>query len=292
MLPGVATKPTTALFDRLLSRGNAAADDDDEHEGEGGAADALPRVNPGGQLGPIAAPADITALVHAFVAGGPGQRTPCIASQHTAAKGLTSIAYASAADAMTIALWKGLLKRVERNAAAAEGSEEAQLAYVSLALLAMVVNSCDAAACMRVAENRDLLRTLVLLVARGPVARVDGDRDAAVRQFAAGALLQLATSADAVAAACNRVVDALSDADLQALVEASVSLGKSDEYTFNTVDFLSDCRFDAPLLRRLVGPAGLPLALAKFVACEGPSGQASSCVCFLACIFLCVGGAV
>ena len=66
---------------------------------------------------------------------------------------------------------------------------------------------------------------------------------------------------------CVRVADdALSDADLLALVGALAG-----DAEVASLVFLTRCASHAPLLRRLVGPAGLPLALAKLLAVEGSS---------------------
>ena len=120
-----------------------------------------------------------------------------------------------------------------------------------------------------------MLRTLLLLVARGPAA-ARGNRSRAAEHFTAEArkLVALALetmSKSAAAVPCALAVNALPDADLQALVDASVS---RDEVAVNAIAFLGTCRCHAPLLYRLVGPVGFPLALAKLVAAEGFSGGA------------------
>ena len=169
-----------------------------------------------------------------------------------------------------------ILRRVERDLTEPAGGEAGLgLALRSTGLLFATVESGDAATCARVAEERDLMRTLVMLVARGPRACGDASRDALpatnlMRDIVAAALAMIPPSGPStVAVACARVVDALSDADLQALVNASVSCGQAGKFTLHAIGFLYYCLGHAPLLRRLVGPAGLPLALAKLLAGEG-----------------------
>ena len=74
-------------------------------------------------------------------------------------------------------------------------------------------------------------------------------------------------SSKAPAIACARLVDALADADLQALIDHAVDR----ESDFSALTFLAGCLCHAPLVRRMVERAGLPLILAKLLADEGGS---------------------
>ena len=133
-------------------------------------------LHPGCQLAPQVNPAELAALIRAFLAGSGRPRASGIKAQHAAAERLYGIARASVADALAIVTAEGLLRRVERNLAAssAGGALELRLACDSLDILMDSVESLDPAICARVAEERDLLRALVLLVARGSRARGNG----------------------------------------------------------------------------------------------------------------------
>ena len=237
-----------------------------------------PPLRPGSQLAPAADPAELASLLRAFLAAGDRPRASGVAAQLSASWRLGDLAFASVADALAIVSATGLLRLVERNLAEAAGGNAGQeLANNSVRLVLEAVNSHAAAICTRVAEERGLLRALVLLVARGPAAPGNGSRatilDAAIaRQQAATAVMILATNS-AVAGLCARTVDALSDADLQALVDASASRGKhaADNLSPCVTSILGGCLGHAPLLPRLVGPAGLPLTLTKILADEGHS---------------------
>ena len=233
------------------------------------------RLPDGCQLAPAADPAELASHIRAFLAAAGGPRAASIEAQLNAAKHLSAIAHDSVADARTIVSVEGLLRRVERNLAEpAGGAGGLMLLPASLFILYYAAGGRDAAISARIAEERDLLPTLVLLAARGPASRGDGSRNAQpiateARMLAMLALEAIRSSGAAAAGICTLAVDALSDADLQALVEALV--GKAGSPTKYSLSFLAACLEHAPLLPRLVGPAGLPLALAKLLADEGPT---------------------
>ena len=95
----------------------------------------------------------------------------------TSFRRLYAIACASIADARTLVSAPGLLQRMERNLAAASGGAwRLGSAAGSLGVLMGTVSSMGAAVCTRIAEERDLLRALVLIMARGPRAPGGGPR--------------------------------------------------------------------------------------------------------------------
>ena len=237
---------------------------------DGGAPYASPTRLP---LEPAADPAELVSLIRTFLAVGGGPRASGIEAQFAAAMRLSVIAGASVADALAIVSAEGLLRRVERNLAEpAGGYAGLDLAYIGTTMLFTLVDSKDAAVCVRVVEERDLLRALVLLVARGPRGRGDGSRAAlslvdSIRLNAVTVLGVLSTGAANLVSVCAHVVDALPDADLQALVDVFISQEIAELLKAATISFLACCLCHAPLLPRLVG-AGLPLGLAKLLACE------------------------
>ena len=127
---------------------------------------------------------------------------------------------------------------------------------------------------MRVAEEPDLLLTIVLIVTRGfsihgkrAFLRVADD----IRERAERIIFHLIGN-PITAHVFAPIIDAsLSDRDLQALVAASVVCNQTKKFVAISIMLLASCLGHAPLLHRLVGPAGLPLALAKLLAGEGLS---------------------
>ena len=232
----------------------------------------------GCELAAKAAPAELASLIRAFLAAGDGPRASGIKAHAAAAIRLADIACASIADARAIVSAEGLLRRVERNLAAPTGGNAGlELALASINLLFVSVRCNEAAVCARVVEERDLLRALLLLVARGPHSRGDGSRAvlelAAMIGECATMIICVLSNNPVSAAVCARIVDeALSDADLQALVAEAVSRENKDELVLAITVFLTACLGHAPLLHRLVGPVGFPLALSKLLAGKGYSG--------------------
>ena len=228
----------------------------------------LPR---GVQHSAAAEPTELTTLVRAFMTAAGDVPPASIAAQR-----LYDIARASVADALTVVSTEGLLPLLDRNlgqavSATGGGADGRDLASAALMVLIPVLFSGNAVVCGRVAQGGGgLLLSLVRLVARGPRGRgfapSPGDPpELKLGLDAALALACIAKSSVASAAACGRAVDDLSDAELKALVDASVGL----PYMLLMIRFLDNCLCHAPLLPRLVGPAGLPLALAKLLAGEG-----------------------
>ena len=91
-----------------------------------------------------------------------------------------------------------------------------------------------------------------------------------LQRFAAGLLFRLTSPHAEAAAVCAREVNALSNADLRSLVDvASARREGADEYmAVGLLSFLAACLGHAALLRRLLMPAGFPLALAELVVSE------------------------
>ena len=237
---------------------------------EGGASIPLPA---GSSLARAADPEELAFLIRTFLAAGGWPRASGIQAQIVAVLRLSELSCASVADARSIVSAEGLLRRVERNLAAVEDDTELLLAHDSVVLVS-AATSLDTAICARVAEESDLLRSLVLLVARVPRSR--GISSSAALSIAAGArkeaadiLARLTVSVAAAGFSCARLIDSLPDADLRAMVDASTSRGDHGLINSGAIAFLANCLSDAPLLvHRLVG-AGFPLALAKLLAGEG-----------------------
>ena len=253
-------------------------------DGSGSASVAPTQLHPGCQLAREADPAELASLIRAFLAGGGGgRRASGIGAQCAAAGRLHDIAYRSVADALAVVSAEGLLRRVERNLAERAAAGRLELAHFSISIVAGAVVSNDAAVCARIAEERDLLRVLVLLVARGPRASGDGSRGAlkaaiGTRSAASDTLMRVASSAAAPGEACACVVDALTDEDLKSLVDVSVDREQDDALTSGVIGLLACCLGHAPLRVRLVGPVGLPLALAKLLAGKGSPDSARNAV--------------
>ena len=232
---------------------------------------------PNSRLTPAANPAELASSIRTFLAdtGSKSLEYQCLAADR-----LHAIACASAADARTIVSAEGVLRRVGRNLAAMSGGAiELHLAKISISAVGGAVDELDSAVLMRVAEETDLLRALVQFVARAPRAALvlaRGYREWVANIRTCSAVILTVSSNAAAAPACVRVVDALSDADLQALVQGSFDREVSQMFSSAAVPFLGVCLGHAPLLRRLVGPAGLPLALVAVVTGEGSSERSRS----------------
>ena len=179
------------------------------------------------------------------------------------------MARASLADARTIVRAKGILQRVESDLTA--GGRD------GLCLLNGVMDSNDPAIHAHVAEHRTLLRALVMMLTR-PTPR---EPDAAF-VVAALALEKLVAGGAALAGACADVLDALSDAELKALVEATAI----DTLTLPVTSLLTHCLLlhsdHAPLVGRLAGQAELPRAMAQRLVSPGSSedvwNEATHCI--------------
>ena len=250
-----------------------------------GAATRLPE---GCLLAPAANPSELASLIRTFMGAGEGPRASGVEAQFAAAKRLHDIARASVTDALVIVSAEGLLRRVERNLAALSAGDVAdlRLAGVSLDLLVTAARE-GAAICECVAGEGGLLRALALHVARTPRPRSLDSRGASVlaaevRLRAAKVLENLALRSTAAAGECARAVDALSDEDLKALLDALVDREQAEGFATAALSLLADCARHAPLLHRLVGPAGLPLVLVKIVTGEdfsvGARTNASFCI--------------
>ena len=226
------------------------------------------------QSAPAAQPAELASLIRTLL------DAPGLEAHHAAAVRLYAIARASVADALAVVSAEGLLQRVERDLMGTGGGGGGlELAYGSLGVLLGASTSLDVAVCGRIVERSDLLRALVLLVARG-YAVPSGPLAVGARLAAASVLAHLSSCAAEVADACARAVGELSDADLQAFVNSAASGSRADP-SFSAVSFLAACLGHVPLLHRLVGPAGLPLALARLLTGEGVSerGRMAGAAC-------------
>ena len=202
------------------------------------------------------------------------------------AERLRAIACHSVADARTIISTEGFLRRVEDNLAATNTVNQMKLASCSLLIVGGAANSADNAVCVRIAEEATLRQTLLRFTVRG-LGRGDGSPAAmlssAAAETRAAVVFQKLTVRSALVGVCARDVDALSDADLQALVDRGVSPEKHDHYAESVILTLQNCcRCRTSLLHRLIGMS-LPLALAKLLASdagfhENTRARAAMCI--------------
>ena len=242
------------------------------------------RLYPGCQYETAMDPSELASLIRTFVAPGDGTRSSGVHAQIVTAERLHEIALKSVADARTVVSSEGLLRRVVGNLSATTTGSRMKLAFYTLSIVSGAVISADNAVCARIAEEATLRQSLLRLTVRGP-GRGDGSPTALffsveAMRHAAIAFLKL-TVRPALVGVCALDVDALSDADLQALVDGGVSREKDTDYTASVIEILGNCcSCSAPLLHRLVGPAGLPLALSKLLASEAgfPEGTRVSAV--------------
>ena len=224
------------------------------------------RLYPGCRYEARADPAELASLIRAFLAPVDGTHAAGVEAQINAGKYLGLIAYESVADARAIVSAEGLLRRIESNLAATNTEWRSELSLCSIAILSGAAYNIDNTVCDRIAEEATLRRTILRIAVLGlPAGR--GDRSptpilvsSEAQRHAAVAFMKLSFR-PALVGVCARDVDALSDADLKALVDGGVSRERDDQYTESVVGILGNCcSRHAPLLRRLVGPAGLPLA--------------------------------
>lgn len=218
---------------------------------------------------PEKARGEVASLIRVFLNRG-GQR------QATAAKRLAHIAFASVADALTIVSAEGLLRCVARPLVsesqmvplsnAADAADAADAAFDSIRILAGAVIGANASVCTRIAQEGELLRALLRILAKGS------------KPYVASILENLSVPA---ASACALAVGALSDDDLRALVEAAS--GDDTKNTSVLALFCNCCRVPTAPIGRLI-TLGLPLALAELLACDVSERtlNAGCCIeCFL-----------